>query len=171
MAKFIARLVVTLAVLYAGAAGVFAWLHYEGTRPAVPQVLTDFHAWTVSLIATKKAERPPRPVEDAPPPKPPAPPPAPPVEPPPPAPKDPETQALDTVEKDLLPKALELAKQLREMDRGTGEEFEKIRTDALAELGKAREVLNPILEKDAHNTRANRLWTKVQELYATLKKL
>lgn len=170
MAKLIARAVVTLALLYAGAAAVFAWLHYEGARPQVPQILADFHAWGGGLFASTSVEKPATGPER---PAPAPPPPPAPQAPTPPAPvaADPETRELDHIESDVLPKTLELMRSLRDMERGDGVDFERVRTDALAQLGDAKTYLNGLLEKDSHHKRANRLWSRLQEMYVALKKM
>lgn len=168
MAKFIARLVVTIACLYGAGAVAFGYFHYEeGQRPDVPGVLSDFNGWMGSLVATRTNPRP----SPAPPPatpQAPEPPPAP-VEPP--APVDPEERELLRIEKEVLPQAREIAKALRGMDRGDSAAFEAKRTEGMALLGDARTFLNGLLENDPHHRKANTLWGQLQELYRALKSL
>lgn len=167
MSKFIARLVVTLGLLYVGGAVAFAQFHYdEGKRPDLGGVLGDFHGWLTSFVtSTKNPEAPPPP----PPPATPVAPPAAPVEPAPSA--DPEERELDRIEREVLPKARELGTKLRSMERGDGEEFERLRTEAMASLGDARTYLNGLLEKDSHHRRANTLYSQLQAIYRALKSL
>lgn len=112
----------------------------------------------------------------------PTPPPTPPNPPPPaagsdvpasvPAPSaDPETQELTRIEKELLPAVTEKARKLRSSERGDGVEFNALRSEAMAALADARTFLNGLLEKDPRHRQANRLWTQLQELYASLKRL
>ncbi len=90
MGKFIARLVVTLAVLYAAGVAIFAFTYYPAEKPDVPTIVGDFNGWVGELWTTKVNPKPAKPVEaPAPAPEPvptppvaPAPPPGPPQPPP-----------------------------------------------------------------------------------------
>lgn len=166
MSKFIARLVVTLGLLYVGGAVAFAQLHYaEGQRPDVPGVLTEFHGWLGSFFRST--------ANPAPPPPPPALPPvvAEPEAPAPAEPADPEEQELNRIEREVLPKATELGTKLRNMERGDGVEFDRLRAEAMSSLGDARDYLNALLEKDSHHKRANALYNRLQGIYRALKSL
>ena len=176
MGKFIARLVVTLAVLYAGGVAIFAFTNYPAEKPDVPTIVGDFNAWASELWATKVNPKPAKPVE------PPAPPPepaeAPPVAPaPPPGPLQPpvglsgEDLELWKIEHRLLPEAAKQARLLREMSRADSTAFEEARTSIMASLGDARTLLASVLDRDNGHRQANKLLGTLQELYAALKKL
>jgi len=184
MGKFIARLVVTLALLYGAGATAFAFLHYGGEKPDVPTILKDFNGWITSLWAKKANPKPAQPVE------PPAPvpvtPPAPtPVEEPEPAepvptgrvvPKPPphlsgEQLELWKIENLVLPDVEKQARALRDMSRADAPAFEAARTTAMATLGDARTFLSGMIDRNPDHDHANRLWQKLQGIYAALKKL
>ncbi|MHC5009396.1 MAG: hypothetical protein ACYTG6_00420 [Planctomycetota bacterium] len=157
--RSVARLCVGLVVLYFVAVGAFAVLHYDGSRPAAGTVFGDFHAFLGfgSDAAPARAAPPaPGPTVVQAPPTHPAPLPPPPPDP------------LDRVDATLRQVATE-APRLRTMDRGPA--FENARVTALARLSEAREILNPILDRDPENDRANRLWDRLQRLYVALKKI
>ncbi len=170
MSKLIARLVVGLACAYAAGAVAYGFFGYEeGRRPDVPGVLSDFNGWLAGFVTSR-----------APDPKPPAAPPAPPApaepstpapEAAPAAPADPEERELARIEKEVLPKARELGRALRAMDRGDAEAFEGKRTEGMALLGDARTFLNGLLEREPRHKRANALWSQLQEIYRALKSL
>jgi hypothetical protein len=173
MIKFIARLVVGLALVYVGGATVFAYSHYDGAKPDVPTILKDFHGWMGSLLATKT--NPPKPKAPEPPP---AEVPAAPTSPPAatPAPSgtpdgNAEDRELRRIQNDVLPEASEKARALRGMTRSDAAAFERARVEVLAMLGDARTFLNEVLEKDADLQQANKLWNKLQEIYTAVKHL
>lgn len=187
MGKLISRVVVGLAVLYALGATGFAFAHYEGEKPDVPTIVTDWNAWLGSLFTVK--HNPKAPAET-----PPAPPEAPkgtasPSEPAPapetatePTPAEPvlrqppeglsgEALELWKIEFQVLPAARKQAHALRDMSRADSEAFEKARTSIMAALSETRPLLNDILERDSGHRQANRLWSAMQEIYAAVKKL
>lgn len=183
MAKLISRLVVGLALLYAGGATAFAYTHYDGAKPDVPTILGDFHAWMGSLFSTKTNV----PAAPTPGPAPAAPPapaqteptssaapqPAPAPTPPPGAPSglSAEDKELWRIQNDVLPQASTKARALRGMSRSDAAAFESARVEVLAMLGKSRTFLNGILERDADHQQANKLWNKLQEIYTAVKHL
>jgi hypothetical protein len=174
MAKTFCRGVVGLAVLYALAVAAFALFHYEGERPDVPGLFADFHGWVGGLFGgSRAAPREPRAEVPPPPPPPPdptpPPPPPPPVQPPPAVARDPVETALSAIEDETLPRAETIARTLRDMDRGP--DFDAKRGEVLGLLGKARDVLDPILEKTPAHPRANRLWDRLQNLSNAVRRL
>lgn len=178
MGKFIARLVVTLAVLYAASVAIFAFTYYPGEKPDVPTIVGDFNGWAAELWKTKVNPKPAQPVEapaPAPLPEPVAPPPAAPVAPPGPPQPPPglygEQLELWKIEHVLLPEAAKQARLLREMSRADAPAFEEARTSIMASLGEARTLLGSVLDRDNSHRLANKLLGTLQELYAALKKL
>jgi hypothetical protein len=181
MSKFLARLVVGMALLYVGGATAFAYTHYEGARPDIPTILAEFNSWLGSLFATKvNPQRPPAAEPPASPPAPapsaasdpaPATAPAAPAAPGAPAGMSAEGKELWHIQHEVLPKASEMARALRGMSRADSAAFEAARVEILASLGDARSFLNGLLEQDSDHEQANRLWTRLQEIYAAVKKL
>lgn len=170
MSKIYARAAIVLVLLYVVGAVLFATFHYTGARPPIPTILGDFHAWVASPFTSSEQPAPAAPVP------PPAPPPTPVPEPPtfetPSIEEtDPVAVELKRIEKELLPEITEKARKLRASERGDGVEYDRVRSEAMAALGEARTYLNALLEKDPHHRRANKLWSALQELYASLKRL
>jgi hypothetical protein len=175
------RVALGLLVLYAGALLAFALFHYGGDRPGAGTVLGDFHAWLglgtappppAPSPAPPEPPGPAVPPDDAPPatPAPAAPPELPTIGPAPSAtPAPPVSSAeLDTVEKRLA-EAEEGGKELRVMDRGPP--FDAKLRSVLGKLGEAREILNRVLDASPRNARANKLWTRLQQLHGAVKRL
>ena len=147
--------------LYVVGLGLFTLFHCDaGTRPAAGNVMRDFHAFLGVGPAKAQAAAPE--VKSAPPPMRPTPPR------PKPAPVKYEPTPLELVAQTLR-RVERDAPKLKQRDRDTT--FESARIAVLSELCDARDVLNEILDERPDHDRANRLWDRLQELLAAVRKL
>lgn len=144
--------------LYVVCIGLFALFHYEqGRRPAASRVMRDFHAFlgvgpSAAAAAPTVVAVPPRPV----------------VPPPAPVPSQVERSPLDRIAQTL--RRIERdAPKLKQRDRDAS--FEPARIEVLSALCDARDTLNEILDERPDHDRANRLWDRLQQLLAAVRKL
>ena len=149
-------------VLYAVCIGLFALFHYEeaGDRPDASRVVRDFHAF-LGVGPSQARAAAPEVAATAPPPRPVRPSPAPAPVPIRRSPLDRIAETLGRIEQD--------APKLKQQDRDAS--FEPARIEVLSALCDARDTLNEILDERPDDARANRLWDRLQELLAAVRKL
>lgn len=148
-------------VLYMLCLGLFAVVHYDaGKRPRAALVMREFHAF-LGIGPTQARAAAPEVKAALPPlaPKPVVPPPAPVVH---------EPSQIERIAQTLR-KVEREAPKLRQHERDAT--FEGARIEVLSTLCDARDQLNEILDERPSDARANRLWDRLQELLAAVRKL